>query len=176
MWKLSDFGLDGESFESILEKSKMKIENEEDLGSPELESEFGHIELAVSVTTPHTLRFPFADLEIKNLPVPPLSSRTIIREPGGKIVGDDLSLRLSHIVMINRTLQKMIHWDKENPDRKTPTIIIEDMADHLDYLVRTYLDRDSSYQKDKEDYLVYFLDQIKLRGKSLDSILDRLDP
>ena len=175
MWSLSDFGLDGESFESILEKSIMKIENEDDLGSPELESEFGHIELAVSVTTPHYLRFPFTDLEIKNLPVPPLSSRTIIREPGGKIVGDDLSLRLCHIVMINRTLQKMIHRDKENPDRKTPTIITDDMTDHLEYLVRTYLDRDSSYRKDKEDYLVYFLDQRKLRGKSLDSILDRLD-
>ena len=80
MWSLADFGLDNETFDSILEKSVMKIEHEDDLGSPELENQFGHIELAVTVTTPHYLKPPFDKLVIKNLPVPPISVRPIIRE------------------------------------------------------------------------------------------------
>ncbi|MFL2963562.1 MAG: hypothetical protein ACJZ46_04915 [Candidatus Thalassarchaeaceae archaeon] len=174
MWSLADFGLDDETFDSILEKSVMKIKHEDDLGSPELENQFGHIELAVTITTPHYLKPPFDKLVIKNLPVPPISVRPVIRD-NGKIVGDDLSLKLSHIIMFNRRLHKMIEHDKSNPDRMTPSIIIDDMTGHLEYLVRTYLDRKSSYRKGLENYLAAFLEQSELKGKSLDSVLDRVN-
>ena len=174
MWNLVDFGLDNETFDSILEKSVMKIEHEDDLGSPELENQFGHIELAVTITTPHYLKPPFDKLVIKNLPVPPISVRPVIRD-NGKIVGDDLSLKLSHIIMFNRRLHEMLEHDKSNPNRMTPSLIIDDMTKYVEYLVRTYLDRESSYRKKLEDYLAAFIDQRELKGRSPDSILDRIN-
>ena len=69
----------------------------------------------------------------------------------------------------------MIEHDKSNPDRTTPSLIIDDMTGHIEYLVRTYLDRKSSYRKSLENYLAAFLEQRELKGKSLDSVLDRVN-